>query len=91
MICPNCNHEFEPQRTAWLYSIEEVMKIFNVSKVTLWRWRQEGKLKPVRGVTSKTQYLAQEVEELKTHILEFSGKYEYVQEPRQNPQGPATP
>lgn len=59
----------------WLYTQNEVMEIFNISRQTLWRWRETGRLKPIKGITKSVQYLAEDIEELQNNILEFNGRY----------------
>lgn len=60
-----------------LYSTGEVLRIFGISRATLYRFIASGKLpKPIRGLTRESRFLASEIEEHYQYLLDFNGKIE---------------
>lgn len=59
----------------YLLTIEDVCLIFDISRVTLWRLQKNKNFpKSIKGISSKVQFLAVEVEEYFTDLLTFNGK-----------------
>ena len=47
-----------------IYTAKDLQKVFKISSVTLWRWENEGILKPIRVSGRKKYYDAETVQQL---------------------------
>lgn len=47
-----------------LLSSEEVYALMKIKRTTLWRWRKEGKIAPVKSVGNRNLYRREDVEKL---------------------------
>lgn len=51
-------------RVPEVYTSKDLQKVFKISPVTLWRWENEGILKPIRVSGRKKYYDAETVQQL---------------------------